>query len=332
MSANPSEAKSWPPPSTAPPFNPRVRDGMTLSSLHAASKSAVDTSELAVKAAEDALAAARTARDHARAALEAVQAKMDEERDKAVAEVARDHASDAIEAERQSSISKTDRRGSSVTVNNVENTKCKSCNQTPCLSGQFLTETIIKNPVGLRVKATGGSWAASKLQGKCGTVVSYKHTKVNNFLNILWEGQSIAEHKKANPHGHQQFTYFAKGEPKFMIECPPHTRLPSAASNVPEESQPQKSLCSNCKNNPCLHGTLLNNVEADYEGINVQFVVQRSDKIYGHIEKQYLKRKRKTLAVKWVNQEELKYSSLLKDGKFVFKYFCNLVGPFAVSI
>ena len=237
MSANPSEAKSWPPPSTAPPFNPRVRDGMTLTSLHAASKSAVDTSELAVKAAEDALAAARTARDHARAALEAVQAKMDEERDKAVAEVARDRASDAIEAERQSSITKTDRGGSSVTVNNVENTKCKSCNQTPCLSGQFLTETIIKNPVGLRVKATGDSWAASKFQGKCGTVVSYKHTKVNNFLNILWD------HKEAKSYVQQQFTYLAKGKPKFTIECQPHIQsFSSAATNdLPVESQSHKN-------------------------------------------------------------------------------------------
>ena len=86
-----------------------------------------------------------------------------------------------------------------------EDTDCKMCNRRPCLSGLFLTESI-KNPVGLRVKATGDSWAASKYknnyQGKCGTVVSCKHTKVNNFINILWE------HKKAKPH--QQFNYLAK--------------------------------------------------------------------------------------------------------------------------
>ena len=87
----------------------------------------------------------------------------------------------------------------------TKDTDCKVCNQSPCLSGQFLTESI-KDPVGLRVKATGDSWADSKYkndyQGMCGTVVSCKHTKMNNFLNILWE------HKKAKPH--QQFNYLAK--------------------------------------------------------------------------------------------------------------------------
>ena len=91
-----------------------------------------------------------------------------------------------------------------------EDTDCKMCNQSPCLSGLFLTESI-KDPVGLRVKATGNSWAASKFQGKTGTVVSFKHTKVNNFLNILWE------HKKAKSYVQQQFTYLAKGKPKFTI-------------------------------------------------------------------------------------------------------------------
>ena len=143
----------------------------------------------------------------------------------------------------------------------------------------------------------------------------------------------MAEHKKANPHGHQQYTYLAKGQPKFMIECrQPHPRrIPSTTSYVPEESQLQKSLCSNCTNNPCLHGTLLNNVEANYEGINVQLVVQKSKKLYyGHVEKQIMKleggvKQVKTLVVKWVNQEEPKYFGLLRNGKFRFKFFCKPV-------
>ena len=131
-----------------------------------------------------------------------------------------------------------------------EDTDCKMCNQSPCLSGLFLTESI-KDPVGLRVKATGDSWAASKYKnnyhGKCGTVVSCKLTKMNNFLNILWE------HKKPR-RKHKMKTsitnYLAKGEPKFTIECKPHPgSLPSATYNAPpEDSQPQESPCSNNAN------------------------------------------------------------------------------------
>ena len=118
----------------------------------------------------------------------------------------------------------------------TQETDCKVCNQSPCLSGQFLTESI-KHPVGLRVKATGDSWAVSKHRGKCGTVVSYKHTKVNNFFNILWD------HKKAKSYVHQQFTYLAKGKPKFTIECQPHIQsFSSAATNdLPVESQSHKN-------------------------------------------------------------------------------------------
>ena len=86
----------------------------------------------------------------------------------------------------------------------TKETDCKVCKQSPCLSGQFLTENI-KDPVGLRVKATGDSWAASKYknnyQGMCGTVVSCKHNKMNNFLNILWE------HKKPRRKHKMMFNY-----------------------------------------------------------------------------------------------------------------------------
>ena len=123
-----------------------------------------------------------------------------------------------------------------------QNTVCKVCNQSPCLSGQFLTENI-KDLVGLRVKATGDSWADSKhrnvrrLVGELGTVVSYKHSKVNNFINILWE------RKKAKPRQQQQYTYLAKGKPKFTIECQPHIQsFSSAATNdLPVESQSHKN-------------------------------------------------------------------------------------------
>ena len=116
-------------------------------------------------------------------------------------------------------------------------------------------------------------------------------------------------------------------EPNFIIEGQP--RLSSsltASSNLPEESHPQKSLCSNCRNNPCLHGSLLNNVEANYEGINVELVVQTSEKIYGQVEKQYRSLETlqvKTLVVKWVNREKSQHLNFQKDGKFKFKYFCN---------
>ena len=75
----------------------------------------------------------------------------------------------------------------------------------------------------------------------------------------------------------------------------------------------------------------MNNVEANYEGINVQLVVQRSNKsYYGHVEKQIMKleggvKQVKTLVVKWVNQEEPKYFGLLRNGKFRFKFFCKPV-------
>ena len=79
------------------------------------------------------------------------------------------------------------------------------------------------------------AFKASSFQGKCGTVVSYKHSKMDIFVNILWE------HKGA-PQGYQQFTFLANEEPKFMIECQPHRwSLPSASSNFPEESHPQKT-------------------------------------------------------------------------------------------
>merc|ERR1712155_266341 len=61
----------------------------------------------------------------------------------------------------------------------THDTDCKVCKQRPCLSGQFLTENI-KDPVGLRVKATFTSesrarslssstfaFKASSFQGKC---------------------------------------------------------------------------------------------------------------------------------------------------------------------
>ena len=101
----------------------------------------------------------------------------------------------------------------------TQDTDCKVCKQSPCLSGQFLTESI-KDPVGLRVKAI---FKSSKFQGKCGTVVSYKYSKMDIFLNILWE------QRLANPHKYQQFTFLANEEPKFIIECQPHLwSLPSA--------------------------------------------------------------------------------------------------------
>ena len=114
-----------------------------MSVITRAIKSSLDASTDALKAAEEALAAAKTANIHAKAAYDAFCVSGHEGHKK-------------------------------------KEEKCSNCKQSVCFHGKPLTESLIKNPVGLRIMTHGDSWKEEQKE-MIGTVQSVKNHRVTAF-------------------------------------------------------------------------------------------------------------------------------------------------------
>ena len=170
-----------------------------MSVITRAIKSSLDASTDALKAAEEALAAAKTANIHAKAAYDAFCVSGHEGHKK-------------------------------------KEEKCSNCKQSVCFHGKPLTESLIKNPVGLRIMTHGDSWKEEQKE-MIGTVQSVKKSSGTSLLMVLWDSKNTPQH----------VTYLSKGSSKFIVYCNCYTQK---LKNPPPSVTPEKcdTLISSSEN------------------------------------------------------------------------------------
>ena len=84
----------------------------------------------------------------------------------------------------------------------MKEAECVNCKrkQSSCLPGKPLTETLIQDPVELRVKSNGNKWKENEM-GIIGTIVKKKKTSGNCFLKVLWDiNTGIPYHVQNSTH------------------------------------------------------------------------------------------------------------------------------------
>ena len=215
-----------------------------MSVIIKAIKSSFDASTDALKAAEEALAAAKLAKIHAQTAYDAFCVS--------------GYVPPFI-----------------IEGNKKEEEKCANCKckVSSCLHGKPLTETLIKNPVGLRVMSHGDSWKEEQKK-LIGTVQSFQKTTGNSFLRVLWDTKIH----------NSQFTYTSKGSSKFIVYCKAQKPTDPSSNATPDTLvSSNESLndvrCYNCKRKKCAHGKFLTTFNSNNLGINVKHVEFHKEKV-----------------------------------------------------
>ena len=260
-----------------------------MSVITRAIKSSLDASTDALKAAEEALAAAKIANVHARAAYDAFC------------------ASGYIPP-------------FAIKDNKKKEEKCTNCKYklVSCLQGKPLTETLIKDLVGVRVMSSGDSWK-DKQKNMIGTIQSVKKATGNSFLRVLWDSKNISE----------QFTFTSKGSSKFIVYCkaqkpinPPSfsTACDSLGSSDVHENVDQ---CRNCKRKKCVHGKFLTTFNSSNIGLSVKHIEFHTEKV-GKI----ADFEKGMVGIQWVGTNKVKHYMFLRTNdddkaEFLFKYHCR---------
>lgn len=217
-----------------------------MSVITRAIKSSLDASTDALKAAEEALAAAKIANINAKAAYDAFC-------------VSGYIPPFTIEAE----------------GHKKKEEKCANCKQSVCLHGKPLTESLIKNPVGLRIMTHGDSWKEEQKK-MIGTVQSINKSTGNSFLMVLWDSKNTLE----------QFTILSKMSSKFIVYCktqklknPPIVTPEKCDTLISSSKNLNDAKCSNCKRKKCVNGTFLTTFNNNNIGLSVKHVDFHKDKV-----------------------------------------------------
>ena len=260
-----------------------------MSVITRAIKSSLDASTDALKAAEEALAAAKIANIHAQAAYDAF----------CVSGYIPPFAIDGHKKKEE---------------------ECANCKQSVCLHGRPLTESLIKNPVGLRVMTHGDSWKEEQKE-MIGTIQSVKKSTDNSFLMVLWDSKNSPE----------QFTILSKGSSKFIVYCKAQKLKITPPSVTPEKSNTLTSSsenlndakCSNCKKKKCVHGKFLTTFNSNNTGISVKHVDFHTDKVgkIANFDEGFV-------GIQWDRSKKVKRYMFIKtddndQAQFQFRFYCK---------
>ena len=270
------------------------KGSFSVSTLYAATKSAVDMSEKALLAAEEALAAARIANAQAKAAFEAVDSYM------GTGGRVKENGNLHLEEHR------------------IQNAKCSNCKWSPCLHGKVLTKSYKKLP-GVVVRAIGESWSSKQL-GLVGKVISVNQSKQNTFLNVQWESQNKTEN----------YTHFSKSGPKFVIECKLRPLFPELkqgnktkmSSELNTAYNNSSKTCSLCHRDPCLNGKYLTEARNVEVGMRLRSFGKSFPERYRDLAATVVSRKGDTIEVRWTSLGEVRSNTVLSKSGARFIVEC----------
>ena len=270
------------------------KGSFSVSTLYAATKSAVDMSEKALLAAEEALAAARIANAQAKAAFEAVDSYM------GTGGRVKENGNLHLEEHR------------------IQNAKCSNCKWSPCLHGKVLTKSYKKLP-GVVVRAIGESWSSKQL-GLVGKVISVNQSKQNTFLNVQWESQNKTEN----------YTHFSKSGPKFVIECKLRPLFPELkqgnktkmSSELNTAYNNSSKTCSLCHRDPCLNGKYLTEARNVEVGMRLRSFGKSFPERYRDLAATVVSRKGDTMEVRWTSLGEVRSNTVLSKSGARFIVEC----------
>ena len=272
----------------------RCKGSFSVSTLYAATKSAVDMSEKALLAAEEALAAARIANAQAKAAFEAVDSYM------GTGGRVKENGNLHLEEHR------------------IQNAKCSNCKWSPCLHGKVLTKSYKKLP-GVVVRAIGESWSSKQL-GLVGKVISVNQSKQNTFLNVQWESQNKTEN----------YTHFSKSGPKFVIECKLRPLFPELkqgnktkiSSELNTAYNNSSKTCSLCHRDPCLNGKYLTELRYVEVGMRLRSFGKSFPERYRDLAATVVSRKGDSIEVRWTSLGEVRSNTVLSKSGARFIVEC----------
>ena len=272
----------------------KCKGSFSVSTLYAATKSAVDMSEKALLAAEEALAAARIANAQAKAAFEAVDSYM------GTGGRVKENGNLHLEEHR------------------IQNAKCSNCKWSPCLHGKVLTKSYKKLP-GVVVRAIGESWSSKQL-GLVGKVISVNQSKQNTFLNVQWESQNKTEN----------YTHFSKSGPKFVIECKLRPLFPELkqgnktkmSSELNTAYNNSSKTCSLCHRDPCLNGKYLTEPRYVEVGMRLRSFGKSFPERYRDLAATVVSRKGDTIEVRWTSLGEVRSNTVLSKSGARFIVEC----------
>ena len=270
------------------------KGSFSISTLYAATKSAVDMSEKALLAAEEALAAARIANAQAKAAFEAVDSYM------GTGGIVKENGNLHLEEHR------------------IQNAKCSNCKWSPCLHGKVLTKSYKKLP-GVVVRAIGESWSSKQL-GLVGKVISVNQSKQNTFLNVQWESQNKTEN----------YTHFSKSGPKFVIECKLRPLFPELkqgnktkmSSELNTAYNNSSKTCSLCHRDPCLNGKYLTEPRYVEVGMRLRSFGKSFPERYRDLAATVVSRKGDSIEVRWTSLGEVRSNTVLSKSGARFIVEC----------
>ena len=279
----------------------KCKGSFSVSTLYAATKSAVDMSEKALVAAEEALAAARVANAQAKAAFEAVDSYMG-------------HMGTGGRV--------TENRNQHLEEHKIQNAKCYNCKWSPCLHGKVLTKSYKKLP-GVVVRAIGESWSSKHL-GLVGKVISVNQSKQNTFLNVQWESQNKTE----------SYTHFSKSGPKFVIECKLRPLFPelkqgnkTKISSELDTAYNSSKTCSLCHRDPCLNGKYLTEPRYVEVGMRLRSFGKSFPERYRDLAATVVSRKGDTMEVRWTSLGEVRSNTVLSKSGARFIVECLSAKP-----
>ena len=272
----------------------KCKGSFSVSTLYAATKSAVDMSEKALLAAEEALAAARIANAQAKAAFEAVDSYM------GTGGIVKENGNLHLEEHR------------------IQNAKCSNCKWSPCLHGKVLTKSYKKLP-GVVVRAIGESWSSKQL-GLVGKVISVNQSKQNTFLNVQWESQNKTEN----------YTHFSKSGPKFVIECKLRPLFPELkqgnktkmSSELNTAYNNSSKTCSLCHRDPCLNGKYLAEPRYVEVGMRLRSFGKSFPERYRDLAATVVSKKGDTIEVRWTSLGEVRSNTVLSKSGARFIVEC----------